>query len=84
MPKNPKGPISFDLDPAHKEALEAIAGGRKVRLAGSVVGGKLVINFVACNSPFLACNAPFTACNAPFTACNAPFAACNAPFAKKK
>lgn len=73
MANSPKKPISFNLDPEHQKALESLAGGRSVRLSGSVVSGKLVINFVACNAPFLACNAPFVACNSPFTACNAPF-----------
>ena len=60
------GPISFDIDPEYAKALQAIAGNRKVRLSGVVEGGKLVINFVACNAAFVACNAAFTACNAPF------------------
>jgi len=80
MSDKKKGPISFDLDPEHAKALQSLAGGRRVRLSGTVQGGKFVVNFIACNAPFLACNAPFTACNAPFTACNAPFTACNAPF----
>jgi hypothetical protein len=67
------GPISFDLNPEHARALETLAGNRRVRLSGVVQGGKLIVNFIACNSPFLACNAAFTACNSPFTACNAPF-----------
>jgi hypothetical protein len=67
------GPIAFDLDPEHAKALRTIAGNRQVRLSGVVQGGKLVVNFVACNSPFVACNSPFTACNAAFTACNAAF-----------
>jgi hypothetical protein len=66
-------PISFDIDPAHAKALEALAGGRQVRLSGVVQGGKLVVNFVACNAAFIACNAAFRACNAAFTACNAAF-----------
>jgi hypothetical protein len=66
-PSSP-GPIAFDLRKEHVEALEAIAGGRRVRLSGAMVNGKLVVNFIACNAPFLACNAPFTACNAPFVA----------------
>lgn len=76
------GPIAFDVHPEHLKALETLAGGRSVRLSGTVRNGKFEVNFVACNAPFLACNAPFTACNAPFTACNAPFTACNAPFKK--
>jgi hypothetical protein len=67
MANQGKKPISFDLSPEQQKALEVIAGGRRVRLSGVVTGGKLVINFVACNAPFLACNAPFTACNAPFS-----------------
>jgi hypothetical protein len=73
MAKKNEGPISFKLDPAHAKALQVLAGTRQVRLSGVVSGGRLVVNFVACNAPFVACNAPFTACNAPFTACNAPF-----------
>ncbi|VBM56244.1 Uncharacterised protein [Burkholderia pseudomallei] len=69
------GPISFDLDPEHAKALQALAGNRRVRLSGVVQGGKLVVNFIACNAAFVACNAAFTACNAAFTACNAPFKA---------
>lgn len=49
-----------------QKALETVAGGQQVRLAGRVTGGKLVINFVACNAAFIACNAAFTACNAAF------------------
>ena len=60
-------PISFDLSEEHRKALETVAGGRKVQFSGSVVSGKFVVNFVACNAPFLACNAAFTACNAPFS-----------------
>jgi len=66
-------PISFDIDPVHAKALETLAGGRQVRLSGVVQGGKLVVNFVACNAAFMACNAAFRACNAAFTACNAAF-----------
>ena len=66
-------PISFDIDPAHAKALETLAGGRQVRLSGVVQGGKLLVNFVACNAAFIACNAAFRACNAAFTACNAAF-----------
>jgi len=79
-----RGPIAFELSKAQQEALETVSGGRKVRLSGTVVGGKFLINFVACNAPFVACNAAFTACNAAFTACNAAFAACNAPFSKQR
>ena len=68
-------PIAFDLSPEHRKALEAIAGGRNVRLSGQVIGEKFVVNFVACNAAFLACNAAFSACNAAFSACNAPFSA---------
>jgi hypothetical protein len=73
MTSKDAAPLTFDLDPSQAKALKSLAGNRRVRLSGTVQGGKLVINFVACNAPFLACNAPFTACNAPFTACNAPF-----------
>ena len=59
-------PIQFELSDAQRKAIETIAGGRSVRLAGKLRGNKLVVDFVACNAPFLACNAPFTACNAPF------------------
>jgi hypothetical protein len=83
-PKTDKpGPISFDLDPEHAKALQTIAGGRRVRLTGIVVGGKFVVNFVACNAAFVACNGAFAACNAAFTACNGAFVACNAPFKEK-
>lgn len=77
-------PISFKLADEHRRALEALAGGRKVRLSGRVANGEFLVDFVACNAPFVACNAPFTACNSPFTACNAPFTACNAPFGKER
>lgn len=66
-------PISFNIDPVHAQALEALAGGRQVRLSGVVQSGKLVVNFVACNAAFMACNAAFRACNAAFMACNAAF-----------
>lgn len=66
-------PISFDIEPEHMKALEALAGGRQVRLSGAVHNGKLHISFIACNAAFMACNAAFKACNAAFTACNAAF-----------
>ena len=72
MPSKDADALTFDLEPSQAKALKSLAGNRRVRLSGTVQGGKLVINFVACNAPFLACNAPFTACNAPFAACNAP------------
>jgi hypothetical protein len=65
-PATPASGINFDLDKAHADALQAIAGKRSVRLSGRVEKGKLVVDFVACNAPFLACNAAFTAVNAPF------------------
>lgn len=65
--------LSFELSAEQEKALAQIAGGRQVRLAGKVVGGRFQVDFVACNSPFIACNSPFTACNSPFTACNSPF-----------
>jgi len=71
--KREQDPISFELSDNHRSAIESLAGGRRVRLSGRVVGGKMVVDFVACNAPFVACNAAFTACNAAFTACNAPF-----------
>lgn len=73
MAKRSSGPISFELSDEHKGALQSLAGGRSVRLMGKVVGNKLSVDFVACNSAFVACNAAFTACNAAFTACNSPF-----------
>lgn len=66
-------PISFDISPTHAKALEELAGGRQVRLSGTVQNGKLQVNFIACNAAFIACNAAFRACNAAFTACNAAF-----------
>jgi len=66
-------PLSFDLDFEKTKALQALAGNRRVRLSGVVQGGKLVINFIACNAAFIACNSAFTACNSAFTACNAAF-----------
>jgi hypothetical protein len=73
MAKTQSKPISFELSDDHRRAIEALAGGRKVRLSGRVEGGRVVVDFVACNSPFIACNAAFTACNAAFNACNAAF-----------
>ncbi len=67
MSEKISGPISFDIHPDHAKALRTIAGDRTVRLSGVVKGGKLNINFIACNAPFMACNAAFTACNAPFS-----------------
>lgn len=66
MAEHTKAPLGFDLTPAQAEALGEISGGRTVRLAGKVVGGRFQVDFVACNAPFAACNAPFTACNSPF------------------
>lgn len=62
----PNKPISFELSKEQTQAMETLAGGRKVRLSGRVTGSKFIVDFVACNAPFVACNAPFTACNAPF------------------
>jgi len=73
MAESSKQPLGFDLNEAQLRALSEIAGSRRVRLTGKVVGGRFQVDFVACNAPFIACNAPFVACNAPFTACNAPF-----------
>ena len=73
MGKAPNKPIAFTLSDDHRQAIESLAGGRRVRLSGRVEGGKVVVDFVACNSPFVACNAAFTACNAAFNACNAAF-----------
>jgi hypothetical protein len=73
MAEKDVGQISFDLHPEHAKALKTLAGNRQVRLSGVVRGGKLVVNFIACNAAFTACNAAFTACNAAFTACNAAF-----------
>lgn len=67
------GPISFELNPEHARALQSLSGNRGVRLSGIVQGGKLVVNFIACNAAFVACNIAFSACNSPFTACNSPF-----------
>jgi hypothetical protein len=61
-----RGGIMFELSDDHKQALQALAGQREVRLSGRLEEGTLVIDFVACNSPFLACNAAFRAANAPF------------------
>jgi hypothetical protein len=69
----PHKPISFELSQEHRQALETLAGGRKVRLSGRVIGSKLVVDFVACNQAFIACNAAFNACNQAFTACNQAF-----------
>ncbi|HSP13552.1 MAG TPA: hypothetical protein VLV78_02240 [Thermoanaerobaculia bacterium] len=77
-------PISFDISKEHQSAIEALAGSRRVRLSGHVAGGKLVVDFVACNAAFVACNAAFTACNSAFTACNSAFTACNAAFSDPK
>ena len=66
-------PISFELSKEHTQAMETLAGGRRVRLSGRVVGSKFIVDFVACNAAFMACNAAFSACNAAFTACNAAF-----------
>ncbi|MCM3872019.1 MAG: hypothetical protein ND895_15150 [Pyrinomonadaceae bacterium] len=71
--KGKKKAISFDLDDDHRRAIESLAGGRRVRLSGRVQGSRVIVDFVACNSPFLACNVAFTACNAAFNACNAAF-----------
>jgi hypothetical protein len=65
--KREQDPISFELNEKHRSAIDALAGGRRVRLSGRVVGGKMVVDFVACNAPFVACNAAFTACNAAFS-----------------
>ena len=51
---------TFELGESHRKAIESLAGGRKVRLSGRVVGRKMVVDFLACNSPFMACNAPFS------------------------
>jgi len=71
--KREQDPISFELSDKHRSAVESLAGGRRVRLSGRVVGGKMVVDFVACNAAFVASNAAFTACNSAFNACNAAF-----------
>jgi hypothetical protein len=76
-------PISFDLSSEHRNAIESLAGGRTVRLSGKVSGGKVVVDFVACNAAFVACNAAFNACNSAFNACNSAFTACNSSFSTK-
>ena len=68
------GPITFDLSKEQQAAMKTIAGNLPVRVSGRLVGGRVRVDFIACNSPFTACNAAFTACNAAFTACNAAFA----------
>jgi hypothetical protein len=86
MATSKKPGISFTLSKEQQAAFETIAGGNTVRLAGRIVGDKVTIDFVACNSPFrpgfTACNTSFSACNTAFTACNSSFAACNTSFAK--
>lgn len=61
-------PISFDLSPEHRTAIEKLAGDRSVRLLGKVSGGRFSVDFIACNAAFAACNAAFVACNAAFKA----------------
>jgi hypothetical protein len=68
-----EGPITFELSAEQQAALRTIAGNRAVRLSGRVAGGKVRVDFVACNTAFLACNTAFTACNTAFTACNTAF-----------
>ncbi len=58
--KSEQDPIAFDLSEKHRTAIDALAGGRRVRLSGRVVGGKMVVDFVACNAAFTACNAAFS------------------------
>lgn len=77
-------PISFELQDEHHRAIKSLAGNRKVRLSGHVSGGKLIVDFVACNAAFVACNAAFNACNSAFNACNAAFNACNSSFSEEK
>ena len=76
--------ISFDLKDDHRRAIETLAGGRRVRLSGRVQGGKVLVDFVACNAAFVACNSAFNACNSAFNACNSAFNACNSAFDKQK
>ena len=61
-----RAPLSFDVPAEHAEAIQKLAGDRKVRFMGRVQGGQLKVDFIACNAAFVACNAAFTACNAPF------------------
>lgn len=84
MAEKKGNPISFDISREHQAAIETLSGGRRVRLSGHVAGGKLVVDFVACNAAFVACNAAFTACNSAFTACNSAFTACNSAFTEPK
>jgi len=69
-----KNGISFDLSDDHVKALRTIAGDRKVRLAGRLVGNKVDVEFIACNAPFTACNSAFSSCNSAFSSCNSAFA----------
>ena len=66
--------ISFELTDEHASALRTIAGDRKVRIAGRLVGNKVDVEFVACNAPFTACNSAFSSCNSAFSSCNSAFA----------
>jgi hypothetical protein len=52
-------PLSFELTEEHRKAIETLAAGRTIRVAGRVAGGRVLVDFIACNSPFTACNAPF-------------------------
>lgn len=60
-----KEPIGLELSEETRKAIETLSGGRGVRLSGRVVGGRLMVDFVACNAPFTApTDQAFTACNA--------------------
>ena len=39
---------TFELGESHRRAIESLAGGRKARLSGRVVGKKMVVDFLAC------------------------------------
>jgi hypothetical protein len=64
MPDKPEQ-ISFDLPKEHAEAIRALAGERKARIAGEVREGRLVVDAVSfaredfSKSIFVPVNAPF-------------------------
>ncbi len=73
MAKSGNPGISFELSDEHVKALKTIGGDRAVRIGGKLVGNKVAIEFIACNSAFKACNSAFASCNSAFASCNAAF-----------
>ena len=57
-PRQPREPMSLELTPEQRDAIETLAGDRKVRLDGRIEHGRIrivgiqILPIGACNGPF--------------------------------